>query len=155
MPDDDDILDPPPTEDELRSAEGLRRELETRPSSEEGHLATALRAAWEPRDLPAEAHRALVQGALRRKGGGTVVRITPGRMAMIALAASVSLVLWKGDAQAPRTAGTAAVGVSRSTESLFSEHFAATGGETARIDRIAMARAADLRENEFARWGVR
>ena len=28
-------------------------------------------------------------------------------------------------------------------------------GETTRIDRIAMARAADLRDNEFARWGVR
>ena len=49
----------------------------------------------------------------------------------------------------------AASAVSRSTQALFPERFAATGGETARIDRIAMARATDLRDNEFAKWGVR
>ena len=42
----------------------------------------------------------------------------------------------------------------RSTQPLFTEHFEAHGGESARIDRIAIARAADLRDNEFARWGV-
>ena len=48
-----------------------------------------------------------------------------------------------------------AVAVSRSTQPLFPERFPATGGETSRIDRIAMARGADLRDNEFAKWGVR
>jgi hypothetical protein len=45
--------------------------------------------------------------------------------------------------------------VSRSTQALFPDRFAPVGGETARIDRIAVARAADLRDNEFAKWGVR
>jgi len=50
----------------------------------------------------------------------------------------------------------------RSTQPLFEEPFqasAATGARashgSARIDRIAMARASDFRENEFSRWGAR
>jgi len=43
----------------------------------------------------------------------------------------------------------------RSTQPLFKEPFAATGGTSARIDRIASAREADLRANQFARWGVK
>jgi hypothetical protein len=43
----------------------------------------------------------------------------------------------------------------RSTQPLFHEPFAAHGGSSARIDRIASARAADLRENMYARWDVR
>jgi hypothetical protein len=45
----------------------------------------------------------------------------------------------------------------RSTEELFdaTEPFPRAGGESARIDRIASARGADLRANRFAAWGVR
>lgn len=45
----------------------------------------------------------------------------------------------------------------RSTEDLFdaTTPFPRTGGESARVDRIASARAADLRANRFAAWGVR
>ena len=44
----------------------------------------------------------------------------------------------------------------RSTDDLFgAAPFPRTGGESQRIDRIAMARASDLRQNRFAAWGVR
>jgi hypothetical protein len=43
----------------------------------------------------------------------------------------------------------------RSTQTLFDAPFPRRGGESARIDRIARARGSDLRENRFARWGVR
>jgi hypothetical protein len=45
----------------------------------------------------------------------------------------------------------------RSTQELFdaSKPFPRSGGESARVDRIATARAADLRANRFAAWGVR
>ena len=45
----------------------------------------------------------------------------------------------------------------RSTADLFdaTTPFPRTGGESARVDRIAGARAADLRANRFAAWGVR
>jgi hypothetical protein len=44
----------------------------------------------------------------------------------------------------------------RSTEALFdpAEKFPVRGGESARVDKIASARAADLRANRFASWGV-
>jgi hypothetical protein len=122
-----------------------------------------MRAAWEPRDLGSEEHRALVDSALdrafrtRERGRNrwaSVVRISFGRGAMLALAASVVLVLWRKAPSVP-AAVSPAFAVSRSTQELFPERFAPTGGETARIDRIAMARAADLRDNEFAKWGVR
>lgn len=56
-------------------------------------------------------------------------------------------------ADAPRAARIAA----RSTSELFdaTTPFPRTGGESARVDRIAGARSADLRANRFAAWGVR
>jgi hypothetical protein len=73
---------------------------------------------------------------------------------MLALAASVLLALW-GDRHGPGSGLAPTLTMSRSTQDLFDQQFAPTGGETRRIDRIAMARATDLRDNEFARWGVR
>jgi hypothetical protein len=45
----------------------------------------------------------------------------------------------------------------RSTLELFdpAEPFPREGEETSRIDRIAGARASDLRKNRYATWGVR
>ena len=184
MPDDRELAEPdaPPTEEEREAAERLRLELEggspefrprpgrggdgpSPPGRAEAELAVALRAAWEPSDLSVEEHRSLVQRAesaldRRSKGGsgragwGSLVRVTFGRAAVVALAASVLLVLWRGDPSTP-IESRPVLAASRSTQALFQERFAPTGGETARIDRIAMARAADLRDNEFAKWGVR
>ena len=151
--------DAPPTEEERREADALRRALEDpRLEHDDAALARALSSAWSPRDLPAGEHRALVERALadrdRLRRRRRVVRVSFGATAVLALAAAV--LLYVGGKRPSETGrATAALAVSRSTQPLFPEHFAATGGETARIDRIAMARAADLRENEFAKWGVR
>jgi hypothetical protein len=156
MPDDLDWLDPPPTEAERAEAEALRRDLDsvTSKSSAEAELAASLRAAWEPRDLGPREHAAMAQravGRMRRSGVG--LRVT----AMLALAASVVLAIARPAGQAIQgmePPAAPAVAISRSTQPLFGGAFAPTGGESARIDRIAVARAADLRENEFQRWGV-
>jgi hypothetical protein len=150
--------DAPATEQERAAADDLRAALEDpRRSNEDADLARALSSAWSPRDLASEEHRALVERALDRRKtvrrSGRVIRISFGVSAVVALAAGVLLVL-----RNPRLDEThVAVGlaVSRSTQPLFPDRFAPAGGQTARIDRIAMARAADLRDNEFAKWGVR
>jgi hypothetical protein len=167
--------DAPPSEEELAAANKLRDELE-RPApakvgaDSDAELAQALSSAWSPRPLGPDDHSALLDRALaghaeRRRRARVVVRVSFGAGALAVLAAGFALAV--GDlsrspesASAVRvertepTAGAALVST-RSTQPLFSEPFARAGGETARVDRIAMARAADLRENEFARWGVR
>jgi ferric-dicitrate binding protein FerR (iron transport regulator) len=161
MPDDEHLLDPdaPPSEQELAEAERLREALDD-PSREHANaqLARALSAAWSPRDLAPEAHRALVDQALARSSQRrrrVVVRVAFGASAVLALAACVLLFVRGGKGPAADARAAATPAVSRSTQALFPEHFPPTGGESARIDRIAVARAADLRENEFAKWGVR
>jgi hypothetical protein len=119
-------------------------------------LARALRAAWSPEDLSPEEHRKLVAQAIAPRRA-RVVRVSFGASAILALAASVLLAVWTDRRPGPGPGPNVgpALSLSRSTQSLFSRPFAPTGGESARVDRIAMARAADLRENEFAKWGVR
>jgi len=95
--------------------------------------------------------------------------------AVVAMAAGVLLMVGKlgrdsapspaaAVAQAPAASAVAAVAgerapriAARSTEDMFdaATPFPRTGGESARVDRIATARAADLRANRFAAWGVR
>jgi hypothetical protein len=117
-------------------------------------LARVLRAAWSPEDLSREEHQKLVAKAIAPRRA-TVVRVSFGASAILALAASVLLAVWTGKPPRPAPNLGPALTVSRSTQSLFARPFAPTGGESARVDRIAMARAADLRENQFAKWGVR
>jgi hypothetical protein len=150
--------DAPATEEELAESAKLRDALEdpSRPS-DDAELARAMSSAWSPRDLSAEVHRTLVEKALRlhdaRRRRGRVIRVSFGASAALALAAAVLLYV-RSDRQPPETVHGTAVAVSRSTQALFQDRFAPSGGESARIDRIAMARAADLRDNEFAKWGV-
>jgi hypothetical protein len=95
--------------------------------------------------------------------------------AVVAMAAGVFLfVRQMGQSEAPAPASMAAATsapaaaapgapppapriASRSTTDLFdaTTPFPRSGGESARVDRIAGARAADLRANRFAAWGVR
>jgi hypothetical protein len=105
-------------------------------------LARVLRAAWSPEDLPPEEHAKLVARA-----------VAPKRAAVV----RVSFGVWTDKGPRPPQPPNAGpvMSLSRSTQSLFARPFAPTGGESARVDRIAMARAVDLRENEFAKWGVR
>jgi hypothetical protein len=152
--------DAPPTEREIAEADELRRALEDpRRANEDAELARALAASWSPRDLSPQQHGVLVEQALVRLDGAgrrraRVVRLSFAASAVVALAAGVLLVFGAGRGP-ERARPNPALAVSRSTQPLFIERFAATGGETSRIDRIAMARAADLRDNDFAKWGVR
>jgi len=151
--------DVPVTDEELAESAKLRDALEdaSRPHRD-AELARAMSSAWSPRDLSAETHRALVEKALvhhdARRRRHRVIRVSFGASAVLALAAAVLLYV-RSDRQPPETVHVAAMAVSRSTQALFQDRFAPSGGESARIDRIAMARAADLRDNEFAKWGVR
>lgn len=175
------IVDATPTADEIEAAALLRDALATsEPSAEpEGDalLAAALRAAWAPRELDADAHRVMVDRTLeamparaaraeddhdgearpakvvelaaRRRA--TVVRVTFGAVtAGLALAASIFLVLTTGGTRGSE----APLARVRTTQPLFSEPFK-PGETSARIDRIASARASDLRDNRFAKWGVK
>jgi hypothetical protein len=154
--------DAPPSEEELAASSALRDALDD-PSAAgpEVELARSLRSAWSPHDIDPERHAAIVKEALARheavrRRRATVVRVSFGASAVLALAAGVLLVVWNGRPPSPDLARSyAAVAVSRSTQPLFSDRFAPRGGESGRIDRIAMARASDLRDNEFAKWGVR
>ncbi len=151
--------DAPPSEEEMAQAEKLRKDLDDpRRESQLAELARTVSAAWEPRDLSKEEHRLLVERAVSRPvtraRDARVIRVFFGATAMLALAASVLLVL-RGGQPGPHGPVPLSLALSRSTQELFEEQFPPTGGETRRIDRIAMARATDLRDNEFARWGVR
>jgi hypothetical protein len=162
MADKPEVLDPEalPGDDEVAEATRLRDALEKGAGGDESaELARALSAAWSPRDLSPADHRALVDRALAATRSRRRVRASRASFAagaIVALAAGVALVL-RGALGPPQAVGqgSAALISSRSTQSLFAEPFAGTGGQTSRVDRIAMARAADLRENEFARWGIR
>jgi hypothetical protein len=158
-PDHPNELEPPPTDEELAEAERLRAALEG--GGQAAELARALSAAWSPRDLGSDEHARLIEQALVKTDGARrrrrVVRISARATAVLALAAAVALVVWTSRPKPLSGVGPtgAVLAVSRSTQPLFSERFPSTGGETRRIDRIAMARASDLRDNEFAKWGVR
>lgn len=161
--------DAPATDEELREAAALRDALGDPTRAHDGAaLARAVVLAHAPASRPLDAaeHEAIVQQAL---GGEGVVSLAVARerrtrrtrqtllaagVSALALAAAV-LVFRDGapepvaalDAQAPLRA--------RSSQPLFHEPFAPRGGASARVDRIASARAGDLRENMFSRWDVR
>ncbi|WP_434046868.1 MULTISPECIES: hypothetical protein [Sorangium] len=141
-------------------------------------LAVALRAAWRPAQLPELRSRALVEGALRAAPAPRARRIAPVTMAALstlaAVAAAVALMFGEirqerapvahaPGARAPAAEAAAAAASlpplieARSTAALFdpAAPFPREGGHTERIDRIASARASDLRQNRYAAWGVR
>jgi hypothetical protein len=152
------LLDDLPSPAELAAAEQLRAALEggaAPPEPRDAALARALAAAWAPGEIDPREHRALVDRALGAPGGGVVaLRRRPAvRVAFAAaaggLALAAGLLVWIG---APPD--EAPLARARSTQPLFDEPFRA-GETSARIDRIALARAGDYRENRFTRWGVR
>ncbi len=158
------VLDVTPTAEEQRAAAALRDALADHRAPTAGdvalQLAHALRAAFAPAALADAAHRRIVEAALERLPAGTgkvlelrrrqtVVRVAFGAIgAGLALAASITLVVTQSP---PHEAPLARA---RTTQPLFSEPFKA-GETSARIDRIASARASDFRDNRFSKWGVR
>lgn len=128
------------TESELEAAARLRDEGDP--------LVTALAAAWRPSAISEDEHRAIVAAAVReKKERGVVIRVAFGAGGVLALAASVMLLLRTPSAELP-------LARARSTQPLFAEPFK-PGDASARIDKIALARASDYRDNRFAKWGVR
>ncbi|WP_437281336.1 hypothetical protein WME90_12465 [Sorangium sp. So ce375] len=137
-------------------------------------LAAALRVAWRPPALPELRGRALIEGAFRASPARGPRRIAPLTMAALstlaAAAAAAALIFGHikeeraSVARAPAGAAPAAAAAprsllieARSTAALFdpAAPFPREGGQTERIDRIAAARASDLRQNRYAAWGVR
>ncbi len=143
-----------PTEEEIRESQRLREALED-PSkdSPDADLLRAVQSAANPKTLDRVSLDAAVESSLSRRGnkprGGVVIRVVFGAGALLAAAAAIVFMVGHEPSPAPELARA------RSTQSLFKERFETQGGESARIDRIAMARAADLRDNHYARWGVR
>jgi hypothetical protein len=149
-------------EDERHQAEALAEALGGRGQHPLASLATSLRAAnGTLPSIDELRHRRALNTALdhhsaRRQGRGVVLG------AIVALAAGVALFFgsmsWLETHQAGPTAARAAAPIeARSTQELFdpAEPFPARGGESERMGRIVDARAADLRANRFAAWGVR
>jgi hypothetical protein len=153
------------TREELQKAAELRRALEDESiPSEEADLARSLKAAWMPAPVVEAEHEPIIERALdpphaarpapaRR---GVVVRIAFGASAALAMAAAFLLVLGRMSGQSAPSMSARAPELLpfRSTQELFDKPFE-RGSTSARIDRITVARAGDLRENRFAMWGVR
>jgi hypothetical protein len=142
------ILDDLPTAEELRLA----------PLVEEDDMVAALKAAWNPTALGDADHQRIVDRAL----AGAVVTLRPARSRLrvaivttstvLALAAGFILFVQTQETRAPRS--EVALAKARTTQPLFDEPFHA-GETSARIDKIAIARAADYRDNYFAKRGVK
>jgi hypothetical protein len=124
-------------------------------------LLMALKLAAAPTEISAAKNDELISAAFRRalRKGGPVRRIAPVTMAALAgitaLAAGIALLL--GRVSTDTATAQAALVPARSAQELFdpATPFPRRGGESARIDRIATARASDLRQNRFTTWGVR
>jgi hypothetical protein len=169
------VLDATPSAEEQALATLLRDALAEKREPVESdhagvHFARALRSAFAPSAIDAAEHRAIIDAALARmparkgeviekKTAGvvqlrrraTVVRVAFGVVAGgLALAASIVFVV----TSAPLREHEAPLAKARTTQPLFSEPFK-PGETSARIDRIASARASDFRDNRFTKWGVR
>ncbi len=169
--DGDDTRDPdaPPSAEESADAEALRDALAkagpTGPARPKdlADFARAVSLAHAPPAIADADHRAIVSRAVERAvtRRAAVRRRAAWRTTLVAggLALAAAVALWTRSppgAESPESRASLEPLVPvRSTQPLFREPFAKTGGESARIDRIASARAADLRDNRFAAWGVR
>ncbi len=162
--------DAPASAEELAAAEALRDalagappEAAPDPTAADAELLRALSLADAPRELPKERAEALVATALdgfdarrsakRTERRGVVVRVAFGAATLVAAAAAVVLFVGRPGSP-PDTNASASLAHARSTQPLFNEPFE-RGQTSARADRIASARASDLRNNRFAQWGVR
>ncbi|EYF02047.1 hypothetical protein [Chondromyces apiculatus] len=164
-----------PTPAEQHASEALRAWLDDPAAPPDASVASAaelagiLRAANHPAslpELPMLRNEALIVRALGRKRAATPRRLVPVTMAALSglAAAAAAVALFLNPAADSPTAShilsgsgaQAALIPSRSTSELFdpATPFPREGGESARIDRIATARAADLRANRYAAWGV-
>lgn len=166
------VLDATPSADEQALALALRDALAgtgepPQAAPDDAFFAHALRSAFAPSAIDPEEHRAMIDAALAKMPAGkktaevvplgarrartTVVRVAFGVVTGgLALAASIVFVV----TSAPTHGTESPLARARTTQPLFSEPFK-PGETSARIDRIASARASDFRDNRFTKWGVR
>ena len=134
--------------DELALATALREALGEDP------VVTALAAAWRPAELADADHEAILARVVttaRAPGNVLAFRVRRAALATTTvLAFAASVVVWSGNTRS----ADVPLAHARSTQALFDEPFR-QGETSARIDRIAMARASDLRDNQFAKWGAK
>lgn len=143
--------DLPASVEERVAAEALRQALER---GDRDDVVQAIAHAAHPRDLAPSEHARLVATATRtlpERTRSNVLRAAFGAAAAVAAVAAAFILGVQAQAPAPLAAELVPA---RSTQPLFDEPFQAAA-TTARIDRIALARAGDFRENRFTRWGVR
>lgn len=145
----DESLGPPPTEEELAESERLRQALEdSRSSHRDAELARALRNAVDPRPLDELSHRRILDRVVPRQSRFATVTVIFAAAAVF-LVAVFALQGRKADAPA------AALIQPHTTQALFSEPFPREGQTSARIDAIATSRGRDLRQNKWAKWGLK
>ncbi len=136
--------DAPPTDDELKESERLRRELEdVRSSHPDAELARALHLAVAPRPLDQLSHRRILERAVPKRYPVVLVAFAAAAAAVIA---AVSL-------QRPEPPRAALVHP-HTTQALFKEPFKSEDASK-RVDAIMASRSRDLRANRYARWGVK
>lgn len=145
----------PATPEERAGAERLRLALEGEAESEYLPLARALRLAHgtEPasRERAEAAHSRAIEKAAPPRNN--VIYAAFGAVSgVFVLAAAVALALTPLHKSAPQA--RAELARSRSLAPVLSAE-AARLSASERMDRIASAREKDLRQNRYARWGVR
>ncbi len=154
--------DEPPTASERAGAVRLRDALEA-PRGEDrrvplAELAETLSAAHRPRAIEPLRNEALIARALGRTSAqrrkGRVVPIVSAAIVMAAAAAAGFVFTLRPPVEST-VAEAPELQRSRSAGELFDTPFPRVGGASSRVDRIASARAAELRKNRFALWGVR
>lgn len=159
--------DVPATPAEREAAQRLRESIEHPRTDDrdepEIEVLDALVSAYRPRGIDPLRNELLITRALKRSSQGTAPRrvlpvVTAAVLGVAAMAAGIALYL-RPVTDKPVAASVAAPTLqrSRSTAELFdaATPFPRAGGESGRVDRIANARAAELRDNRFAIWGVR
>lgn len=169
----------PANDEEVAESERLRAALESGAAHPDADLARALRAAADPDTLDSADASRLADDAISERAPrssaparrSNVVYVAFGATAAVAaLAAAVALVIRPAPDREPaavaakaadREAPGSAVAVSRSTAELFAAELdvgdaaSRVGRTSERVDRIAMARGRDLRQNRYASWGLR
>ncbi len=144
------------SEEELAESARLRDALDGKAETADADLLRAVSLAHAPHALPPAENERLVERAIataRPARRATVVRVMFAFSGVAAIAATALMYL-STQASVARPPPLVAV---RSTQALFDKPFDSrgSGSASARIDRIALAREGDLRENRFAKWGVR
>ena len=173
----DDLPEPddPPSEEELRAAEALRRVLNGEGGGR-SELVRAISAAASTQTLSPERHQQILDRALLavareedarravvalRTRKSKIGYLAAGVAASVLAAAAAVVLLIRGEAPDASLASKSTseragrvLALSRSTAELFPEGIPRSSKTSDRIDRIAYARAQDFRQNQFARWGA-